>query len=164
MAYDPEARRQSNSALTIGLIALGLLGAGTVAYFVTRPADVPPTTIVNTTSPAPRTQIIDRTVQQPVVVHDSAPNVVVPATKPDVVIVQPATRPATSSSTTTTSSTVIRNVPVQREPAAAPRTSTTNNTTVNVTAPTAAPADTATTEPATTDSTTTTSTTDSGNQ
>ena len=40
MAYDPEARQQSNSAMTIGIVALALLALGAVAYFATRHDDV----------------------------------------------------------------------------------------------------------------------------
>ena len=85
MAYDPEARQQSNSAMTIGIVALALLALGAVAYFATRHDDVVATapvvthterTVVETApdNPAPPVVIHDTT--PPVVVHDGAPVVV----------------------------------------------------------------------------------------
>jgi len=39
MAYDPEARETSNTAMIIGIIVLVLVIGSALAYFATRPAD-----------------------------------------------------------------------------------------------------------------------------
>ena len=131
MAYDPEARRKGNSALTIGLVALGLLGVGALAYVLTQPnnAETGPTTVVTT---SPKTEVVEKEVAVPVPVPADS--------SPDTVIVQPA---APAASTTTTSSTTVTSqaaprpaAPAQSAPSqSAPAPSTTNNTTINVEAP-----------------------------
>lgn len=129
MAYDPEARRKGNSALTIGLVALGLLGVGALAYVLTQPnnAETGPTTVVTT---SPKTEVVEKEVPVPVVVPaQPAPS------QPSTVVVQspPASSTTTTSSTTVTSQAAPRPAaPAQSAPA---QGSTTNNTTVNVEAP-----------------------------
>ncbi|MBW3635903.1 MAG: hypothetical protein KY445_05470 [Armatimonadetes bacterium] len=117
MAYDPEARRQSNSALTIGLIALLLLGGATLAYFAMRPAETPATTVINNTDPA-RETIVNNTVAVPVPVPD---------TSPDTVVVQP---PAPSTNTTTR---VERNTTTTRDSVVTPPTSTNSTSSTTTT-------------------------------
>jgi hypothetical protein len=69
MAYDPEARQTSNSAMIIGIIALVLIAGAVLAYYATRqPANVATTTsntvVIDNTSPAP-TPAPDVVVVQP---------------------------------------------------------------------------------------------------
>lgn len=85
MAYDPEARQQSNSAMTIGIVALVLLVLGAVAYFatqgprdtvVTAPSTHTERTIVETAPQNPPPPVVVHDAAPPVVVHDGAPVVV----------------------------------------------------------------------------------------
>ena len=88
MAYDPEARQQSNSAMIIGIVALVLLVIGAFAYFGSGGTRVVETPVITHTErtivqPAPQNP------SPPVIIHDAAPPVVVqspPAQNP------PATR------------------------------------------------------------------------
>jgi len=119
MAYDPEARRQSNSALIIGAIALIALVGGGAAYMATRPNPEPTTTIVN--SPV-RDRVVTNTVTQQVPV-DVTPNTVV---------VTPPTTRTVERNTTTVRERVIAPPPASSAPApAAERGSSETNVTIN---------------------------------
>jgi len=156
MAYDPEARQQSNSAMIIGIVALVLLVIGALAYYSTQNtqaqlASTPPvithterTEVVPApASPPPAPVVIDRPVPVPV------PNPNPPATK----IIERDTH-----------TTITRD---HTAPApATPPASTTNNVTVTV-PPAAGTANRTTAQPQAgsdtgTSDTTTTSTTSSG--
>lgn len=142
MAYDPEARKDSNTALIAGVAALILVIAA-VAYFATRQpevAEVPTTTdtVVIQTEATP----VTNTVIQEVPVE-------APTTAPPTVIVQPPDR-VIERNTTTTTNRVIVATPVPNEGgddsegapngAAGTRSSTNTNVTVNVPPQNAAPA------------------------
>jgi hypothetical protein len=77
MAYDPEARAQSNSAMIIGVVALVLLVGGALAYFSTRnpnpdvavvPAPARETVVVEQPAPAPASPVVIERPSSPVVV------------------------------------------------------------------------------------------------
>lgn len=93
MAYDPEARASSNSALTIAIAVLVLGGAALAYFLMNRPTEV-------VTSPS-STTIINREVAP----TTSAPTTVVvpaPRTETRTTIVAPAPRIESSRSTTST--------------------------------------------------------------
>ncbi len=120
MAYDPEAREQSNSAMIIAVVALVVVVLGALAWFATRPTDVPvavtPTTVEHHTE------------------TETVREVPVPNNAPDTVVVQPnAPAPAPATRTET-------QVNITPPPAANPAPSTRTDTTVNVTPPAASPA------------------------
>jgi len=127
MAYDPEARQQSNSAMIIGIVALVLLVVGALAYFSTRntQAETASTTVV---TPPAETRVIERTEVVPVPANP-APPVVVERQVP--VPVTPPTRVIERDTRTTV--TRDRVVPAPSGGASGtPRTSTNTNVTVNV--------------------------------
>lgn len=136
MAYDPQARKQSNSALIMGLIALLVVGGAALAYFATRqPAttDTSPVivshdkeTVVVTNTPAPESNTT-------IIVAPTA----VPA--PNTIVVAPP-----AGTTTTQTKTTLRNTdPAPRAPVASPpankegKTTINNNTIINPPAPSA---------------------------
>ncbi len=78
MAYDPEARQQSNSAMTIGIVALVLLVLGAVAYFATQgPRDTVVTAPASTHTERTIVETAPANPAPPVVIHDAAPPVIV---------------------------------------------------------------------------------------
>ena len=117
MAYDPEARETSNNAMIIGVVALVLVVLGALAYYATRPAETPITTVVT----QPTERIIEKTTEVPV--NQAPTTVVVPAAP---------TAPAPATRTET-------KVTVNTPPAAAPAPRGDTNVTVNTPA-TKAPA------------------------
>ncbi|RYG72321.1 hypothetical protein EON80_04225, partial [bacterium] len=129
MAYDPEARRQSNSAVVIGIIALILVGGGALAFLTMRPSTEPTTTIVN--SPG-RETVINNTVAVPVPV-DNGPNTVV---------IQPApgTTKTIERNTTTVRDRVISPAPASSAPVSRGGSESNTNVTVNVPPADSAPA------------------------
>lgn len=149
MAYDPEARKDSNTALIAGVAALILVIAA-VAYFATRQPEVVDNTVVVTPSTAPATNTNTVIEQVPVVVD--AP------TSAPVIIEQPPRVIERNTNTTTTTNRVIVATPAPNEGsgdtegapngAAGTRGSTNTNVTVNVPAPNAAPANSPTRAPA----------------
>ena len=131
MAYDPEARKQSRTALAVGVVVLiGLIGA-TMAYMANRPA--PETTVITTPArPAPPPTVINNTIPQPipttntvVVVATATPGPPPPVVERNTTIVRdrvvtvpgatPAAAPATGGSNSTN---VTVNVPRSNEPPA----------------------------------------------
>ena len=134
MAYDPQARKQSNSALIIGLIALLVVGGAALAYFATRHADTPETSPV-IVSKQKETVVVTNT---PVPANDTLTIVApTPAPAPNVVVVAPPANPATNP---------VRNTdPAPRAPVASPpadnsdkgKTTINNNTIINPPAPSA---------------------------
>ena len=114
MAYDPEARSQSNSAMIIGVVALVLLVGGALAYFSTRSS--PPDTVALTPAPVDRTVVVNQTDPNP------APPVVIEKTSP-VVVTPPVTK------TTETHTTITRDR-TTTPPATGTKTET--NVTVNM--------------------------------
>lgn len=118
MAYDPEARSQSNSAMIIGVVALVLLVGGAIAYMSTRSST--PDTVAVTTTPAERTVVVNQPAPNP-----AAP-VVIEKTSP-VVVTQPVTK------TVETHTTVTRDhVVAPPSAASAPPARTETNVTVNM--------------------------------
>jgi len=100
MAYDPEARETSNSALIIGIVALVLVVGGLLAYYATR-SNEPATTIVSNPNPT--------VIREEVVVPGTpAPPVVVqaPAPAPRVIVV-PGQNTTTRTNTTRTETRVV---------------------------------------------------------
>lgn len=118
MAYDPEARSQSNSAMIIGVVALVLLVGGAMAYFSTR--TTPTDTVAVTPVPAEKTVVVNQPAPNPaapVVIEKTAPVVVTP----------PVTK------TVETHTTVTRDRVTSPPPAAAaPPARTETNVTVNM--------------------------------
>ena len=87
MAYDPEARQQSNSAMTIGIVALVLLVLGAVAYFATQGSrETVVTTPVTTHTERTIVETAPQNPPPPVIVHDAAPPVVIQGQAPTKVI------------------------------------------------------------------------------
>lgn len=135
MAYDPEARRQSNSALTIAIVSALLLGGGLLAYLATRRDPEPgPTTVI--TQPRRETVIVTNTPAVPaiIVAPTSAPNVIVREV-PQTVVVRPA--PATNTVTRIErNSTTVRDRVVAPRPAQGSSSTTSpappNNTNVTI--------------------------------
>lgn len=79
MAYDPEARAQSNSAMIIGVVALVLLVGGALAYFSTRNPE--PDVVAVSPNPVEKTVVVEQPAAppaSPVVIEKSAPVVVTP--------------------------------------------------------------------------------------
>jgi hypothetical protein len=128
MAYDPEARSQSNTAMIIGVVALVLMVGGALAYFSTH-------------NGAPDTVALTPTTDRTVVVNQPAPNpapaVVAPA--PPVVIDRPATTivtpPVTKSVETHTTVTHERVITPKSQPAPSTETHVTVNVPKNDTPP-----------------------------
>jgi len=91
MAYDPEARESSNTAMIISIAVLVLMAVGALAYYASRPAPEPVAVVPSATE---HTTVINNSAPAPV-----NPSVVVnpPATGPDVVVV-----PGTSTTKETT--------------------------------------------------------------
>lgn len=117
MAYDPEARSQSNSALIIGLVALLVVVGAAMAYFSTSSSETPSPIVM--TQPATQHD----TVVQPVPVP-------VPNSNPSTVVVTPPTK----STTRTESSTTTVHEHVVTPPASSPsgsESSSETNVTVN---------------------------------
>lgn len=124
MANDPQARRQSNSALIIGLIGLALLGGAALAYFATRgtPTETQAPVVVQG-----RTKTIVVEKQVPAAANTSPAPTPVVITQPGVIVVQPGT------ASNTRNTTVVRgNVPA---PASSTTTTTTTTTNAGQTAP-----------------------------
>jgi len=127
MAYDPEARQSSNTAMIIGVAVLVLV-IGAIAFFATRPPAADNTVVITQPGVNPNPTTVTNTVIREV-----------PAAAPPVVIVP---KPSTSTVTTRThnSTTVIRQQPTpvtngngsNPNPGAAPRTSNNTNVTINV--------------------------------
>ena len=139
MAYDPEARKQSNSALIIGLIALVVLGGAALAYFATRPGpETGPTTVINPVREK-ETVIIDNTAPAPVVVDPNPSTIIVTPpveNKPDTVVVTPPATTTTETTTTVRNAEPAPRAPVANPPAEKPESKTTvNNTIINPPAP-----------------------------
>jgi len=122
MAYDPEARQQSNSAMIIGVVALVLLVVGALAYFSTQNTQAEPTN--HTTVITPPTETVERTEVVPV--PNSAPPVVIERSAP----AAPATRVIERDTKTTV--TRDRTAP---DTSAAPSGDTTTTTTETTTSP-----------------------------
>ena len=122
MAYDPEARRDSKSALIIGLVGLLALGGLAMAYFATRHEPETPAPVIINSSPRP---------SQPSVIN----NVPVAVPGPTQIVVVQATPMAQ-----TTVKTVERNTVITHDRMITPQpaigsnsTSSTNPGTVNST-------------------------------
>jgi len=117
MAYDPQARQQSNSAMIIGVVALVLLVIGAIAYFSTQNTQADPTThttVITPPSERVETQVVPvPNSAPPVVIERSAPAAPAAATTrtierdshTTVTRDRTDTAPATSSDTTTTTTT-----------------------------------------------------------
>ena len=84
MAYDPEAREQSNSAMIIGVVALLLLVVGAIAYFSTQNTIAEPTHTTVVTSPPERiekTTVVPANPAPPVVIDRPVPVPAEPSTR-----------------------------------------------------------------------------------
>lgn len=141
MAYDPEARRQSNAALIIGLVGLLVAGGATLAYFATRPGtpEPGPTTVVQ----GPSKTIVLQSTPAPAVVITTPPQtntVLVPVTSAPAATAIPVTN--VTRNTTVTRNTRIEVPPVATNTAAPAngQGGGTTNITVNNVLPTTAPA------------------------
>jgi len=126
MAYDPEARQQSNSAMIIGVVALVLLVIGALAYYSTQ-----------------NSQAEQVAVTPPVVTHTERTEVVpVPGNPPAPVVIDrpvPVVVPGTTVTTPSTTRIIERDTHtsvthdrVPTPPASSAPSRTTNNVTVNV--------------------------------
>ena len=93
MAYDPEARSQSNSAMIIGVVALVLLVGGALAYLSTRNAE--PDVVAVSNPPARETVIVEQPAPAP------ASPVVIEKSSPAVVVTPPVTRTIEKNTTVT---------------------------------------------------------------
>ena len=120
MAYDPEARAQSNSAMIIGVVALVLLVGGALAYFSTRNPN--PDVVAVSPNPVDRTVVVE----QPAPAAPASPVVIERPSSP-VVVTPPVTRTVERNTTVTRE----RAVPVT-PPARTAETRTETNVTVNV--------------------------------
>lgn len=138
MAYDPEARRQSNAALIVGLVALLVVGGAALAYFATRQAAPEP-------GPATVVQGRDKTI----VVTQTAvpgPTAVAAATTPATVLVVPVpVTGGTTRNTTPSGGTGITSPPSGTQTSRTASTppapvSNQTNVTINNVQPTTAPA------------------------
>ncbi len=116
MAYDPEARSQSNSAMIIGVVALILIVGGALAYLSS--SKTTPDTVAITPAPADRTVVVNQPAPNP-----AAP-VVIEKTSP-VIVTPPVTKTIESHTTVTRDRAVA-------PPAASPNTKTETNVTVNM--------------------------------
>lgn len=123
MAYDPEARQSSNSAMIIGIIALVLAAGAVLAYYATRHPEAdettPSTTIVNNhQAPAPATNAV----------------IVAPAVTPtpNTIVVPGKTVTRVERHNTTINRTINRTVPA---PNASSSPSGSSNTTINIAPP-----------------------------
>lgn len=92
MAYDPEAREQSNSAMVIAVVALVIVALGALAWFATRPGETP--VVENQTTIDRRTETVT---EVPVPTNDAPDTVVVQPSNP-----APATPPSTRTETQVT--------------------------------------------------------------
>ena len=147
MAYDPEARKDSNTALIAGVAALILVIAA-VAYFATRQPETVDNTVVITPSSAPATNTVTNTVveQVPVVVD-------APTAAPVVIEQTPRVIERNTTTVTNNTRTVVATPVPDKSSEGAPegaggRTSTNTNVTVNVPAPNQSPASSPTRAPA----------------
>jgi hypothetical protein len=121
MAYDPEARESSNSAMIIGIVALVLVVGAVLAYWATRPRDE-----VAVVNPGPTI------VQQPASPTPDTVVVTPPATNPDTVVVErPVAVPQTRTIERNTRTETTRVVPVPQGSSAGGGTSAAPNVTVN---------------------------------
>lgn len=129
MAYDPEARQQSNSAMTIGIVALVIMVIGALAYYSTTNSRAENTPVITHTertiveTPAnPPAPVVVHEPSAPVVVHDAAPPVVVHDNAPPKVIERNNTiiRERTPVIQTPPASSGDTNVTVNMPPAAEP--------------------------------------------
>lgn len=120
MAYDPEARATSNSAMTIGIVALVLLALAALAYFLTRQPD---TEVVTTT---PSTVVVDRTDPTP-----ATNTVVVPAPANPVIVEKAVPVPQTKTIERNTRTETTRVVPAPRSGAAGGSNAPAPNVTIN---------------------------------
>lgn len=93
MAYDPEAREQSSSAMIIAVVAVVLIVLGAFAWFATRGGETPPTDTPVAT--------IERDIERNT---ETVREVPVPdSSSPDTVIIQPeSSTPSTSTRTDVT--------------------------------------------------------------
>ena len=115
MAYDPEARSQSNSAMTISIVAIILLIGGALAYFATRRPE--PDIVVNSPMPGKETVIIEKDVPanpSPPIVIDRPVVVTPPVTNTierDTTVIHDrvVTPPSTSTTTNVTIQPVVPN-------------------------------------------------------
>jgi outer membrane biosynthesis protein TonB len=122
MAYDPEARESSNSAMIIAIVAVVLVVLGGLAWYATQ-SNNPPETVA------------------PVVTHtETVKEVPVDnSAGPDTVVVNPPPAPAPAPAPDTkTETSVTVNTPPNPAPAPAPAPKSETNVTVNP--PAAAPA------------------------
>lgn len=122
MAYDPEARQTSNSAMIIGIIALVVVAGAVLAYYATQQPKAETgtnTTIVNNrTVPVPTTNTVI-----------IAPTVV---PTPNTVVVPGKTVTRVERRNTTVNRTIERKVPA---PSASSQPSGSSNTTINIAPP-----------------------------
>jgi cytoskeletal protein RodZ len=116
MAYDPEARENSNSAMIIAIVAVVLVVLGGLAWYATQ-GNNPPDTVAPVVT---HTETIKE-----VPVDNSA--------APDTVIVNPAPTPAPAPapSTSTTTNVTVKPTAPAPNPAPAPASKSETNVTVN---------------------------------
>src|SRR5215210_3253383 len=97
MAYDPEARETSNSAMIIGIVALVLVIGAVLAYYATRGNDNVADVAVVPTGPNPPTTVVQKETQTvPVPVPVPGETTVVEKAVP---VPGPSTRVETHTST-----------------------------------------------------------------
>ena len=120
MAYDPEARSQSNSAMIIGVVALVLLVGGALAYLSTRNPN--PDVVAVPGGPARETVIVEQPAPNP------ASPVIIEKSSAPVVVTPPVTRTVEKNTTVTRDRVVTPVTP----PARQSETRTETNVTVNV--------------------------------
>jgi len=125
MAYDPEARETSNSALIIGIVALVLVVGGALAYFATRRDE--PTVVANPTVIRETTEVAVPANPAPVVVPPTV--IVAPQATPRTIVVPGKTTIIDRRTTTNTTKIVPGNTTTGSgtTPARAPGTSVTIN-------------------------------------
>lgn len=129
MAYDPEARKKSNSALILGLIALLVIGGAALAYFSTRPGpETGPTTVISPVREK-ETVIVDNSAPPPIVDNNPDTVIVTPPAdnNPDTVVVTPPTTTTTQTEVTTRNAQPAPRAPVANPPADRPNTTINNN-------------------------------------
>jgi len=153
MAYDPEARETSNSAMIIGIVALVLVVGGALAYWATRPADSPVTQTIVVPGPAQKETVVTipaAPAPGPPVIVNSAPPAAPPRTTTtvdrhttvihDLAPPAPADgRPQLSGSTNTNVTVNVPAPPAPQSPAGAGDTAANaaDNSTANATGSTA---------------------------